>query len=467
MRLRNYIGGHFVESRGDSLLSLNPSSPSDRVAEFGAGAPEDAQAAVAAAKAALEDWRRTSAPARAEFLMRWASVIADQSESLAQATAREVGKPISEARGEAARCVAILRYFAGEALRPVGEVIPAQTHGPLQYAFRQPLGVCGLITPWNFPLAIPIWKAAPALAFGNTVVLKPAEASSHVGTLLAETAMQAGLPYGTFNVLLGAGAQVGQPLLEAGVDALSFTGSQKVGLALAELAARHNVKFQGEMGGKNAAIVLEDADLDRAASLIAGGAFRYAGQKCTATSRLIAVRQVVDAIVEKVRLIAEGYVLGPVDDPRCAVGPMISEASRERALAALGGQAGAARVEGEGYFIRPAMVRGAEPDDPIAQEELFAPVLTVIEVSNVEEAIAAANATRFGLSASLFTNDLRRALNYAEHIQAGLVRVNGDTTGVDPHAPFGGMKGSSTHSREQGPAAVEFYTEIKTVQINP
>lgn len=467
MKLRSYIGGHFEESEGEVQQTINPSTPSDVVASFGAGSPEQVLRAVETAHDAFLKWRGTTGSARAEFLYRWASVIADKSSALADATAREVGKPISEARGEAARCVALLRYFAGEALRDVGEVIPALTAGSLQYSLHQPVGVCALITPWNFPLAIPIWKAAPALAFGNTVVLKPAEASSHVGHLLAETAMEAGIPEGVFNVLIGTGPMAGEPLLSHPLTrAMSFTGSQKVGLKLATIAAEKNVKFQGEMGGKNAAIVLHDADLDQAAVLIAAGAFRYAGQKCTATSRLIVHRSVAEALVAKIREQMAVFMLDPVTDPKCAIGPMISAASRDRALEVLGSEA-PPLSDSEGFFLPPTLVLGVKPDDRLAQEELFAPVLSVLEVDSLDEAISVANSTPFGLSAAVFTKNIASALSYVDRIDAGMVRVNGDTTGVDPHAPFGGMRGSSTHSREQGPAAREFYTEIKTVQMNP
>lgn len=467
MRLRSYLGGHFVETTGDLQQSLNPSLPSDIVAEFGAGSPDDAKAAAQAAAAAFSDWRKTSGVTRAEFLYRWASSIADKSEALAQATAREVGKPISEARGEAARCVAILRYFAGEAVRELGEVIPAQTYGPIQFSLRQPIGPCALVTPWNFPMAIPLWKSAPALAFGNTVVLKPAEASSMVGYLLAETAMDAGLPPGVFNVLIGTGPMVGEPLLlQPEIKAMSFTGSHRIGMRLSQLAATQNVKFQGEMGGKNAAIVLKDADLEQAANLIAGGAFRYAGQKCTATSRLIVDRSVADALLARIQVLAEGFLLDPVTDPKCAIGPMISEDARAKVMGALGKHA-PKLPSTEGSFMPPVIVRGLGASDALAQDELFAPILSVIEAESFDEAISTANATGFGLSAALFTKDIPSAMKYIDQIDVGLVRVNGDTTGVDPHAPFGGMRGSSTHSREQGPAAREFYTDVKTVQINP
>lgn len=467
MKLSSYIGGQFEASVGDIQTSVNPSQPSDIVAEFGVGSQEQASKAADAAAEALPKWRSATGVARAEFLTRWASVIADRSAMLADATAREVGKPISEARGEVGRCVALLRYYAGEAVREIGEVIPAQTAGSLQFSMRQPVGVCALITPWNFPLAIPIWKAAPALAFGNTVVLKPAEAASSIGHLLAETAQEAGVPAGVFNVLLGTGQGAGEPLLyHPDVRAMSFTGSQKVGQHLAGIAASTNVKFQGEMGGKNAAIVLADADLELAAQLIAAGAFRYAGQKCTATSRLIVIRTVADSVVAKIEDHMRGFMLEPVTDPRCAIGPLISGASRDRVVAALGAKA-PALPDSEGFFMPPTIVRGVSAMDALAQEELFAPVLTVIEVDTLEEALLAANATPFGLSAALFTKDIGSALKYVDRIDAGMVRVNGDTTGVDPHAPFGGMKGSSTHSREQGGAAREFYTDVKTVQVNP
>jgi aldehyde dehydrogenase (NAD+) len=363
--------------------------------------------------------------------------------------------------------VALLRYYAGEAVRDLGEVIPAQSAGSLQFSLRQPVGVCALITPWNFPLAIPIWKAAPALAFGNTVVLKPSEMSGHVGHLLAETAQEAGVPNGVFNVIQGLGVNVGEPLLShPEVRGMSFTGSQRVGLHLAQIAAAKNVKFQGEMGGKNVAIALKDADLDQAAGLIAGGAFRYAGQKCTATSRLVVVKDIAKALVDKVREQMNSYLMEPVTDPKCAIGPLISGNSRDRVMSALGSYAPSLNGS-EGYFMPPVLVHDVGAEHDLAQQELFAPVLTVLEVANIDEALAVANGTPFGLSASLFTKDIASALRYLDQIEVGMVRVNGDTTGVDPHAPFGGLRGSSTHSREQGSIARDFYTDVKTVQINP
>src|SRR5262249_36814998 len=294
IRLQPFIGGAFRPSGADRWVDdVNPSDASDVLAHVPEGTTDDVHAAVFPAANALPPGRSLPGSARAEHLYKWAAAIADRHETLAQAMAREVGKPIAEARGETSRCVAILRYYAGEAVREIGDVIPAQSAGSLQFSLREPLGVVALVTPWNFPLAIPLWKAAPALAFGNTVVLKPAEAASHVGALLAETAAAAGLPAGVFNVVLGSGAVIGAALGgPPAVRAVSFTGSSRIGAQVGALAAQRNIRFQTEMGGKNVAIVLRDADLRQAAMLTAAGAMRYAGQKCTATSRVVVAKEI-------------------------------------------------------------------------------------------------------------------------------------------------------------------------------
>lgn len=478
LKLSNYLAGAWTPSAGDEWIAdLNPSDARDVVASTPRGTPDDARAAVAAAEQALGAWRALSGPARGEHLHRWAAAMAERQEALAQAMAREVGKPIGEARGEAGRCTAILRYYAGEAVRNMGDVIPAQAAGALQFSLREPLGVVLLITPWNFPAAIPLWKAAPALAFGNTVVLKPAEAASHVASLIAESAHAAGMPAGTFNVVLGSGAVLGPALLASpAVRGVSFTGSAAVGAQVAGAAAARNIRYQTEMGGKNVAIVLADADLAQAAALTAAGAMRYAGQKCTATSRVIVAREVESAFMARLRDQVASLPLGPVTDPGAAVGPVITERSRDSIRAALAKAGGEQIVPtpvpagadfDHGFFVAPTIVRGISADAPVAQEELFGPVLAWLTADDLDHALALANGTIYGLSASLFTHDIRSALQYIRRIEVGLVRVNGDTTGVDPHAPFGGMRGSSSGSREQGPAAREFYTETKTVQINP
>lgn len=465
MRVNAYLAGQFEPAEGTALPSVNPSQPTDLVIEGASGAPDQARRALEAAASAV--WATKSGPERAEALNRWAAKIGERSEELAQAVAREVGKPIGEARGEVGRCVAILRYYAGECVREMGSVVPALMAGSLQFSLRQPVGPCVLITPWNFPLAIPLWKAAPALAYGNTVVLKPSELSPYCAQLLAETAHAAEIPAGVFNVVPGTGKGVGEALLNPALTrAMSFTGSKGVGMMLSEACARANIKFQGEMGGKNVAIVADDANLDQAATLIAGGAFRFAGQKCTATSRVVVDRRVSGDLVVKLREQIAKLPLAPVTDATCAIGPLISEVSRDRVEASLGSHA-PARPDHDGFFFTPALIEGVVTGDKLAQEELFAPVLCVLEADGMDEALQIANDIEFGLSAALFTQNIGRALTYIHRIEAGLVRVNGDTTGVDPHAPFGGMKGSSTHSREQGRAAIEFYTDIKTVQVNP
>jgi alpha-ketoglutaric semialdehyde dehydrogenase len=476
--LGNYIGGTFVPATaGGATKNTNPSDSEDVVAIVPDGSAADVTAAAAVAAEAQPAWRRMTGPARAEHLYRWAEAIAARREELARALMREVGKPIAEARGEIGRCIAILRYYAGEAVRAVGEVVPAQVEGALQFTLREPVGVVGLITPWNFPAAIPLWKAAPALAFGNTVVLKPAERASHSALLLAETAAAAALPAGAFNVVLGSGATVGDALLRADdVRAISFTGSTAVGAHVAAVCAQRNVRFQTEMGGKNVVIVMPDADLDLAARLTAAGAMRFAGQKCTATSRAVVAHAVAEPFHERLRRAVAALPLGPVDDEAAAVGPLISEQSRDRVLAAIaasGAQCdygGAVPRDGRlarGWFVEPTVLRDVDPASDLASDELFGPVLAAFTAADLDEAISLANRTRYGLSASLFTRDIRTALTYIQRIEVGLVRVNGDTTGVDPHAPFGGLKGSSSGTREQGSAAREFYTEYRTVQINP
>ena len=477
-RLGSFIGGASRAGAGDRwLVALNPSDTSDIVAQVPEGTPDDVHAALEAAAAALPAWRALTGMQRAEHLHKWAAVLADRQEALAQAMAREVGKPIAEARGEAARGVVILRYYAGEAVRPNGAVIPSQAPGAIQFTLQEPLGVVALITPWNFPVAIPLWKAAPALAFGNTVVLKPSEMSSYVAMLLAESAAAAGLPAGVFNVLLGAGRTVGDVLIrQPAVRAVSFTGSMKVGTQVATVAAKRNIRYQTEMGGKNVAIVLADADIGPAAALVAAGAMRYAGPKCTATSRVIVEKRVEAEFLAALRAHVAAMVLGPVTDPKAVVGPLISDASRQNIGAVLDAAKADAVYAGElprdgafarGSWMAPVVLRGGSPDADLAQRELFGPVLAAFTADDLDEALALANGTPYGLSASLFTRDVRAVMTYLPRIHAGLVRVNADTTGVDPHAPFGGMKGSSSGSREQGPAAREFYTETKTVQINP
>lgn len=474
--LSHLIGGQFVVRDGDALPTVNPTRPRDILAMIPTGHADTVRAAVDAAAAAQPAWASLPGPTRAEHLYRWAEAINARAAELANAIVREVGKPIGEARGEVGRCTMILRYYAGEAVREVGDVIPAQAAGSLQYTVREPLGVVGLITPWNFPVAIPLWKAAPAIALGNTVVMKAAETASYVASLLAQTAVDARLPAGVFNVVFGRGEIVGDALLrDERVKGVSFTGSDRVGAQVAKICAERNIRYQTEMGGKNVAIVLQDADLNQAANLVASGAMRFAGQKCTATSRVIVERSVRDDFRRALIVALEGLPFGDPADDATAVGPVISRAAADSLNEFV------SQVEGEriyaaslptgdlrdGFFVPPTVVGIADTKAEIAQRELFGPIMAWLDADDLDHALDLANDTKFGLSAALFTKDIPSALRYVGRIQAGLVRVNADTTGVDPHAPFGGFKGSSSHIREQGPAARDFYTETKTIQINP
>ncbi len=468
LELKHYIGGEFVAG-GDGLLdTINPTAPGQVLGQAHRGTSDEVSRAVLSASEAFPAWRKQAGPARSALLHAWGDKIAARQEELAIAVATEVGKPIGEARGEVQRCVAILRYYAGEAIRPVGEVIPSLTPGALQYSLHEPLGVVGLITPWNFPLAIPLWKAAPALAVGNTVVLKASEHSPWCAQLLAETAKEAGIT-SIFQVVLGAG-EAGNALVEhSDVKAISFTGSDRTGSAISVACAARNKKFQTEMGGKNVAIVLADADLAQAANLVAGGAMRFAGQKCTATSRVIVESSVRGSFIDELAKAIDALPVGSPLEATTAVGPVISSDSRSRIMDALVGNETvySGSLPDEGYFVAPTVVADVDERHDLAQNELFGPVLTLLEASSFDQAISMANNVRFGLSASLCTKDVSSALKYIDQIQAGMVRVNADTTGVDPHAPFGGVKGSSSGTREQGEVAKDFYTQIKTVQINP
>jgi alpha-ketoglutaric semialdehyde dehydrogenase len=364
----------------------------------------------------------------------------------------------------------ILRYFASETVHPQGLVIPAQKAGSLQFTLRQPIGPLAVISPWNFPVAIPLWKIAPALAYGNTVVWKPAETASLTALHLAEVFAAAGFPAGVINLLLGKGSAVGNALIKhEAIRGVTFTGSDGVGMGIAELAAKRNIKYQLEMGGKNAVIVLPDADLKQAAQL--------AGQKCTATSRAVVAAEINDEFIDLLKKEILALPIAPAIEAQSAIGPVISEDSlakvglytakgADSGQVILGGKKLAVDKLSKGYFFEPTVIANVAPDAPVAQDEIFGPVLVFHEAHSVSEAIAIANNSRYGLSVSLFTHDITAALEYIQQIECGMVRINGDTTGVDPHAPFGGMRNSSSHSREQGPAAIEFFTETKTVQIN-
>jgi acyl-CoA reductase-like NAD-dependent aldehyde dehydrogenase len=465
-----YVGGRWREA-ARTFPTFDPAHDDRVLAHCAAASPADVRDAYAAAREAAPAWAATSALERGELLQRTAGVLAARRGELAETLTREEGKTLRESEAEIGRAISVLRWFAGEAAQPSGSVHPASDPRTLLFSLREPLGVVAVITPWNFPFAIPAWKIAPALAFGNTVVWKPSEITPLCAALLVEAFHDAGVPAGVLNMVTGLPAEIGDAVTaDPEVDAITFTGSLAVGRRIQADAVPRGVKVQLETGGKNPVIVLEDADLDRAVELTVRGAMWSAGQKCTATSRALVLPGVAAAFKE--RLVARVGALrvgDPLDDT-VEIGPLASEAQLEKVLGYLEIEAspavGGARVGGGGNFIAPTVYLDVDAESRLGQEEIFGPVLGVIDVPDLDAALAVANGVRYGLSASIFTRDLGRALDFVRGIRAGMVHVNRETPGAEPHAPFGGMKDSSSHSREQGKASAEFFTELKTVAID-
>jgi alpha-ketoglutaric semialdehyde dehydrogenase len=457
------------------ISSTNPADPSDVIGVFVPSGGIDVDRAVTAAAAAAPAWAGAPGQARADALGRVAARVEADAERLAALVCREVGKPIVEARGEVARTAAILRYHAQAALDPDGETFPPADGRSLLMTRRRPRGVVGLITPWNFPLAIPAWKLAPALAHGNACVWKASPLSPACAEALL-ACLEPELPPGTVRLVQG-GADAGVALAgHAGLGAISFTGSAAAGASVARQAADRGLAVQCEMGGQNASIVLADADIGRAAATIARAAMGYAGQKCTATSRVIAERataaELRDALVAEV----QSLVVENPADVACEVGPLITDEARSAAVAAVERAAssgarvltGGTELEGAaGHYLAPALVDVADPRAELAQEEVFAPVAAVLEARDAADAVELTNGVRYGLSTSIFTRDLDRVLDLAGRLDTGLVRVNQPTSGVDLHAPFGGEKASGLGPREQGKAARDLYTSLRTILVSP
>jgi len=477
---RQFISGEWTGSASRKTASReNPANVKELVGTYPLAASEETAAAVDAAHRALPEWKALPGAARSEILHRAANLLDEHKEDLARTMTREMGKPIGEARGEVKRGVVLLRYYAGEGMRAMGEVYPASDGKSLLYSNRVPLGVVGVITPWNFPVAIPIWKMAPALIFGNTVVWKPAEPASLTGFALMQLLDKAGFTEGVINLVLGKGSEVGQTILShPQVHGISFTGSNEVGRKVALTAVERGIKFQLEMGGKNPTIVAADADLQRAADLTISAAMRSAGQKCTATSRVIVEESVLSSFTEMVVEKARAIKLSDPLEEDCYLGPVVNRAQHTSILAAIdrGAKSGARLLAGgekpdgnlrDGYFIEPTVFDRVEPRSELGQTEIFGPVLGIMAARDLRQALEIANAVPFGLSAAIFTKDISRILHFIRSAEAGMIKINGETAGVEPHAPFGGMKQSSSHSREQGRAAIEFFTSIQTVAISP
>jgi aldehyde dehydrogenase (NAD+) len=470
---RNFVGGEWRDSvSGETYEKHSPWRPSEVTGVYPASNAEDVQIAVAAAKQAFPAWSDLPGPQRAAFFFRAAEAFEARTEQIAVDMTAEMGKPLRESRAEAARTAAILRFSAGEAQRPIGEVFEASVPGQRLYTLRRPLGVVGLITPWNFPAAIPVWKLAPALIYGNTVVLKLAYDAPRTGLHIAECFASAGLPAGVLNVLTGAGSVAGAELVRhPDVRAISFTGSVPVGRAVRDEASARNCRVQLELGGQNPLIVMADAELDRAVEAAYSGAFWSAGQKCTATRRIFVQEEIADEFRTRLLARVDAGVVGDPADPATEVGPLVNKAAFDDVLAALerarteGGTvlAGGDRADDEAYLVAPTVVEGLGDDAFLSCEEVFGPVTSLYRFSTLDEAIARANAVSFGLSAAIFTRDLRTVHRFASELQAGVLRVNSQTVGADVHVPFGGIKGSGWGPHEQGRAALEFYTEQVTV----
>jgi aldehyde dehydrogenase (NAD+) len=474
MQLPHYINGQKIQA-DSPLTSINPSDTNDIVARFPDGGPAEADAAIAAARAAFPAWSSASPEVRADVLDKAGATILARAAELGELLAREEGKTRAEGIGEVMRAGRIFRYFGGEALRRHGFTLESTRPNIDASTHREALGVVGLITPWNFPIAIPAWKTAPALAFGNTVVIKPANITTAIATALADIIHDSGAPAGVFNMVLGRGRIGAHMAAHADVDAISFTGSQAVGAQVAAAALKHQARVQLEMGGKNPLVVLADADLDRAVAIALDGGFFQTGQRCTASSRVLVEDAIHDRFVAALSERARALRVGPALDPATQIGPAASEAQYEQNLRYIGiatGEGGrlvtggvAVKAATPGYYMSPAVIADTNPDMRINNEEVFGPVVSTVRVKNYDEALALANAGSFGLSAGIVTTSLKYSRHFRRNVRAGMVMINLPTAGVDYHVPFGGTRGSSYGPREQGFAAVEFYTQVKTVYL--
>jgi alpha-ketoglutaric semialdehyde dehydrogenase len=469
---KNFIAGDWVPGEGISR-NINPSNTKDLIGEYARASAPQVEAAVAAARAAFPSWSRSTPQERHDILLRASTEILARREELGRLLSREEGKTLAEGIGEATRAGQILDFFAGEALRIPGEKLASVRPNVDIELTREAVGVVGIISPWNFPIAIPAWKIAPALAYGNCVLFKPADLVPGTAHALAEIIVRAGPPKGVFNLVMGRGSVVGEAMLgHKHIDAISFTGSVSTGRRVAAACAEHMRKFQLEMGGKNPLVILEDADLKTAVECAVNGAFFSTGQRCTASSRLIVVKSIYSRFREALLERMKGLVVDDALKAGTQIGPVVDQGQLDQDLSYLkigvdeGAKlaAGGERVDraSPGFYLTPALFTDVDNSMRIAREEIFGPVATMIPAENYDEALALANDTQFGLSAGLCTTSLKYATHFKRNAEAGMVMVNLPTAGVDYHVPFGGRKGSSLGPREQGRYAVEFYTTVKT-----
>ncbi len=465
----NLVAGEWVEE-ADSVENINPSNTQDVIGKYARADTRTVDQAVAAARNVFGEWSGSSPQFRHDILEATGATIMSRREELGRLLSREEGKTLAEGVGEVTRAAQIFKFFAGETLRLAGDVLPSVRAGVDVLVEREAIGTVGLITPWNFPIAIPAWKVAPALAYGNCVILKPAELAPGCAWEIANILLQSGCPAGVFNLVMGSGRQTGKRLVEhPGIDAISFTGSVPTGHEIAVKCAETGKRVQLEMGGKNPMVVLDDADMEVAVDACLNGAFFSTGQRCTASSRLIVTESIHDSFLEKLTLAAGKLVVGDALDSSSQIGPVVDRTqleqnlsyvalAREEGCTVTGGEV----IDGPGFYQRPAVFAGANNQMRSAREEIFGPCASVIRVADYDEALQTANDTEFGLSAGICTRSLKFANHFRRNVKSGMVMINLPTAGVDYHVPFGGRKGSSYGPREQGAYAREFYTIVKT-----
>ncbi|MBF2066055.1 MAG: aldehyde dehydrogenase family protein [Calothrix sp. C42_A2020_038] len=476
---RNFINGKWLDNTENRLQSINPACKDEIVATFPRSTNEDVEDAVVAASHAYKSWRLIPAPARAEYVFKVGELLLQQKEELAQLISIEMGKPLAEARGDVQEGIDCAFYSAGEGRRLYGQTTPSEMPNKFAMTVRTPIGVCALITPWNFPIAIPCWKAMPALVCGNTIILKPAEDTPACATKLIEIFEKAGFPPGVVNLVHGVGEEVGKALVEhPDVNLVSFTGSSQTGSLVGEICGRLHKRVCLEMGGKNAQIVMEDADLELALDGAVWGAFGTTGQRCTATSRLILHTEIKAKFIEMLKARASKLRLGAGYELDTEIGPIINQkqlqqvtkyidiARQEGANILIGGEIASEGALKNGYFFQPTILDNVTPSMRIAREEIFGPVVALIEVNSFEQAIDILNNTNYGLSSSIYTRDVNRAFAAIRDIEAGITYINGPTIGAEVHLPFGGVKQTGNGHREAGSAAIDTFTEWKTVYVD-
>src|SRR5256714_4361438 len=479
-KFNNFIGAKWVAPEsGEYFDNRNPADRGDVIGRFPLSDRRDVERAVESARRGFAQWRRTPAPARGDVLRTVGDILTKRKEEIADAMTREMGKPLQETRGDVQEGIDTAYYAASEGRRLFGKTVPSELRNKWAMSYRRPIGVAGLICPFNFPMAIPTWKMFPALVCGNAVIFKPAEDVPHTGTLLVEILIQAGLPDEVIQLVHGRGEQVGAAMVEhPGIPLISFTGSTETGRIVGEICGRLHKRLSLEMGGKNAMIVMDDADLDLALEGVLWGAFGTTGQRCTATSRLILHEKVHDTFLQRLCDRADKLRLGPGLDETTEVGPLINEEARKKVeyYVGVGEEAGARRLIGgarpsdkrleRGWFYRPTVLAGVRPGMRVEQEEIFGPVLAVIEVDSLAEAIRVNNDVRYGLSSSLYTRDVNAAFRAMTELDTGITYVNAPTIGAEAHLPFGGVKQTGNGHREGGWEVYDFYSETKVVYVD-